>query len=950
MTARHRTAVEIALIVGGLSLWLTLAKVPPSDQWPEFFVLLALAILAGACRLPVPAGDGRDVIPATLAVDCAALLLFGPHLAIPIVGAGAAMHAGVVERSRSPLRIASTVAVAVTALQVSGLAYRLAGGAVRSFDGVGLILPLLALCVAYAILQTGTYTLLKASAGDGPAGWAELLHWSLPGYLIGAAVGAIGAAVIDEGLWILLPVLGIPLYLTHRAYHVYAGRVGDNNRHKNVIESLHEGLAVIDCNGQVTLWNDALERMLQCNRAHALGRSIAQAVPALHVTDLPRALSTALSTGSPQLLDPFSLGRGDTRRMLQVRVLPFHGGATVIWNDVTDRAEAERALKRSEERYALAASGANDGVWDWDLVSGQVYFSARWRSIVGLPSEEGHGTGSDEWFARVPVEDRPALEKALQAHIRGDTDQFQHEHRVVTPDGSVRWVLCRGAAVRNGSGRATRIAGSLTDVTDRAASQERLRHAATHDTLTGLPNRRLFTDLLARSLARRAEMPVHRCAVLFLDMDRFKFVNDNLGHLVADELLVQVSERLRTCLRDGDVLARMGGDEFTMLLHDVQSANQACAVAARIQDAVRAPIVLGGRELFVSASIGVAVSGPDTASPEEIMRNADAAMYRAKARGKARHEVFDADMQAEDRDRLAFENDLRQAVDRDQLVLHYQPIVALHSGAWTGFEALVRWRRGGQTILPSRFIPLAEEIGAVEPIGEWVLRQACQQFATWRRRYPDQPLSGITVNVSPKQLMRPDFVALVGEVIREAKLSRGELRLEITETSLMNRPEAVADVLRELRGLGVQIYLDDFGTGYSSLSHLHRLPVDALKIDRSFVASLRQNDCPAIVESILALARTLDTLVIAEGVETVDQLTELSRLGCRHAQGYLFSRPLDAAGAEELLRTGPDLRRGSRAEPVLANYVSPLPTLKEVAGSRASALLLHVSEAASLPP
>jgi predicted signal transduction protein with EAL and GGDEF domain len=370
---------------------------------------------------------------------------------------------------------------------------------------------------------------------------------------------------------------------------------------------------------------------------------------------------------------------------------------------------------------------------------------------------------------------------------------------------------------------------------------------------------------------------------------------------VGDELLVAASRRLESCLRAGDALARLGGDEFTILLNQLDDWQQANAIAFRIQQSLSAPFSIGGREVFTSASIGIACGPAQYSNPDEVMRDADTAMYQAKARGKARHELFDADMHARTRDRLGLENDLRHAIQTNGCAVYYQPIVSLQSGMCVGFETLVRWNRNGEAVSPATFVPIAEELGLIEPLGTWVLEQACRTFAGWQRRFPSAGLDCITVNVSSRQLMQQTFPAIVEQTVQRAGLKACDLRLEITETALMDNPSAAADMLRQLRDFGVKIYLDDFGTGYSSLSHLHKLPVDALKIDRSFVKSLLLPDRPAIVESILALARTLNTSVVAEGIESDVQARELERLGCTHAQGFLFSRPLSSAAAEELI-------------------------------------------------
>jgi diguanylate cyclase (GGDEF)-like protein len=456
--------------------------------------------------------------------------------------------------------------------------------------------------------------------------------------------------------------------------------------------------------------------------------------------------------------------------------------------------------------------------------------------------------------------------------------------------------------MRSAGRRAGRIAGSLTDTTEQATAREQLRSVAFLDPLTGLCNRAVFVEVLGRRLE---ELKVlrggNRFAALYLDLDRLKVVNDSLGHLVGDELLTAVSRRLESCLRARDTLARLGGDEFAILLNEVGDPAQANVVAFRIQEALSAPFSIAGRVVFTSASIGIAFGHAEYNNPDEIMRDADTALYHAKKRGKARHELFDADMHARELDRVGLENDLRHAVNHNDFEVHYQPIVLLASGMCVGFESLIRWTRNGKPVSPVTFIPLAEELGIIEPLGTWVLQQACAAFADWQRRFPAGGLDYITVNVSSRQLMQQNFLSIVEQAVHDSGLKPCDLRLEITETALMDSPNEAAKLLRELREFGTKIYLDDFGCGYSSLSHLHKLPVDTLKIDRSFVKSLLLPDRPAIVESILALARTMNTSVVAEGIEKDVQARELERLGCTHAQGYLFSRPLSARGVEELL-------------------------------------------------
>jgi diguanylate cyclase (GGDEF)-like protein/PAS domain S-box-containing protein len=906
-----------SMIAGAAALLLLLAEWPPIDRLPGFLAVMLAAVLTSAFKLHLPTTKNRATLSASFVIDFVSLLMFGAHATVLVAAAGALSQSTLGGRRRNPPhRTLFNIACFIVTIEATGFVYHLFGGSVGALAWPSALTPLAAAATTYFLANSGLVALVISLSTAQPSGrvWRQNFLWSGPSYFIGAAVATALAEAVERGLWGFVPVAAIPAYLTYRAYAVYAGRLEDEHRHREIIESLNEGMSVIDRDSVVTLWNDALERITGCDRERAEGRPLLEIVPVLAGTELREAIDAALTRGEPEVLNDFTLVRDTGRRLLQIRVFPYVGGATLFWSDITARAEAELALKRSEERYALAASGANDGLWDWDLVSGEIHFSPRWRSMTGLPGAAAAGR-PEEWFERVHKDDVASLKAALEAHMIGQTEHFRHEHRLLHGDGSYRWVLSRGAAVRHADGSASRIAGSLTDVTERVRVQEQLRRAALHDALTGLPNRALFVELLGQTLDAAKRRPERQCAVLFLDIDRFKVINDSLGHQIGDELLVAISRRLQSCLRDGDALARLGGDEFTVLLHDVHGSDQAKAIAQRIQGAIQAPLSLGGREIVVSASIGIALSVADYRSPHDIMRDADSAMYRAKTGGKARHELFDAEMHAQALDRLEFENDLRHAVARKELTLNYQPIVSLASGRSMGFEALLRWERGGRPVPPAAFIPVAEEIGLMEPLGAWVLQEACRQFAEWQKQFPHDVM-GIAVNVSAGQLAQPNFISIVLGAVREAGLTPGDLRLEITETTVLRSPEVVEAVLLELRALGVKTYLDDFGTGFSSLSHLHRLPVDALKIDRSFVESLTDRCRPAIVESILALARTIGTDVIAEGVETEDQLLELVRLGCAQAQGFLFSSPLPASAVEAFLAGSTSPARRDAAAPV----------------------------------
>jgi diguanylate cyclase (GGDEF)-like protein len=441
------------------------------------------------------------------------------------------------------------------------------------------------------------------------------------------------------------------------------------------------------------------------------------------------------------------------------------------------------------------------------------------------------------------------------------------------------------------------------EVAERRQIEEQLRHNAFHDGLTDLANRALFTDHLQLALARAKRHEGYRFAVLFLDLDRFKVVNDSLGHVVGDKLLVGIARRLETAVRPGDTVSRLGGDEFTVLLDDLSDAGEAEAVAGRLLRELAMPYNLGGHEVFVSVSIGVAVSSADYHRPEELLRDADTAMYRAKQLGKARYEVFDQAMHARAVDRLEMERDLRRAVERQEFFLQYQPIVSLDTGAVRGFEALVRWQHPERgLILPAKFIPVAEETGMILPIGMWVLGEACRQIRRWQELYPaDEPLT-INVNLSGKQFTQPDLLEQIEAVLRQTGLDPRSLKLEITESVVMEDIQTATRTLERLRALGVELSIDDFGTGYSSLSYLQRFPVSTLKIDRSFVSRMTESEGTAeIVRTIMRLAQNLGMDVVAEGVETERQREQLKALECEFGQGYYFSKPMDGGVAEALL-------------------------------------------------
>jgi diguanylate cyclase (GGDEF)-like protein/PAS domain S-box-containing protein len=563
---------------------------------------------------------------------------------------------------------------------------------------------------------------------------------------------------------------------------------------------------------------------------------------------------------------------------------------------------AQEALKESEERYALAALGSNDGLWDWNISQNEVHFSARWKSMLGFQENE-ISSKPEEWFDRIHDADRARVKNEITAHQNGTTPHFESEHRMLHHDGTFRWMLSRGLAIRDQSGRPLRMAGSQTDITQAKVS----------DPLTGLPNRLLFIDRLNRLIKYSKRRKNHSFAVVFMDLDGFKMINDSMGHMVGDQLLVGVAERLEKCLRATDTLARLrdtytvarlGGDEFTVLLDDLKDPNDAKIAADRLMKALKPPFLLAGKEVYTSVSIGIAQSNPVYEGPDEMLRDADTAMYHAKSLGKGRYEVFDAKMRANVMARLQLETDLRHALERREFRNFYQPIVNLASGEIAGFEALLRWQHPTRGLLgPIEFIGVVEETGLIRELGWWNLSEACRQIGEWRAASPANANLIISVNLSAKQFLQPNLVADIANLLREIKLSPEALKLEITESTVMKDPSGAVEMLQQIKLLGVRLAIDDFGTGYSSLSYLHRFPLDTLKIDRSFISSMDDDgDGMEIARTILPMAKNLRLDVVAEGVETLEQFELLKKFNCGFGQGYYFSRPLSADGISTLMK------------------------------------------------
>jgi diguanylate cyclase (GGDEF)-like protein/PAS domain S-box-containing protein len=563
--------------------------------------------------------------------------------------------------------------------------------------------------------------------------------------------------------------------------------------------------------------------------------------------------------------------------------------------------ESKKLLADNKERYELIVRGAGDGFWDWNLETNQIQFCPRWKSLFGYGEDE-IGTHPDEWFKRIHPEDVESVQAAIMSHLLGLSPHFQSEHRVRNHDGTYRWVLSRGLAVWGAGRSAHRMAGSVIDITDRKKSEEALLHEVLHDNLTGLPNRALFMDRLKRALERARHCRDSLFAVLFLDLDRFKFINDSFGHQVGDEVLLRVARKLETSLRPGDMVARLGGDEFAIVLDRLRHVGDAIAAAERIQRELAPPLNLNGQEVFVSASIGIAISLSHDDLPEDLLRNADTAMYRAKKQGRGRFQLFDEGVRESTTALLQLESDLRWGLVRNEFRVYYQPIISLDSWRIIGFEALLRWQHPELGFIsPLKFIPVAEETGLIVEIGQWVLSEACRQLRAWQDEFPSDPPLTVSVNLSGKQFSQPNLIEIIRRTIGESGLDPSSLKIEITESAIIENIDSAAAILKQLKELGIRISLDDFGTGYSSLSYLHRFPIDTLKIDRSFIARMKEPKDAEIVRTIVALANTLGMDVIAEGVETREQIIQLTGLNCEYVQGYLLSQPIDSKAMRDLI-------------------------------------------------
>lgn len=580
---------------------------------------------------------------------------------------------------------------------------------------------------------------------------------------------------------------------------------------------------------------------------------------------------------------PFKNQQGEIYQYLSIR------------SDITARKQMEEELKRSEEKYRIIAENTSDIISIINLDGEFLYLSPShirlWEHEV--PDHEIHNLF--EWIVE---EDRDIFAYAIQ-HAFSTRKEYMVECRINTQRQDVIWTESKINPITDQEGNVTKLLLVTRDVTDRKRSEETIHHLAYHDALTDLPNRRMYVQQLSKEMmqAKRFQSTL---AVLFLDMDRFKDVNDSFGHDVGDLLLVEAAKRLQGCLKPGDVVARLGGDEFTVMQTQLQDRSEAAALAEQIMNQLQRPFELDGHVFNVSCSIGIALYPQDGDNPEDLLKRADTALYTVKSRGKNGYDFFDPTMEAKSLERILMENEMRKAIEQEQFQIYYQPKIDIATGGMTGMEALVRWVHPELGIIPpNRFIPIAEETGMILALGEWILKQACRQNKLWH----DQGYTlKVSVNLSARQIYQKDLVEMIKDILRETNLSPDWLELEITESIFVKMEEATA-VLQQIRDIGIEISIDDFGTGYSSFSYIKSLPVDTIKIDASFIRDIHHNqESQAIVKAIVTIAQSLNMNVIAEGIELDDQVAALKENGCDHGQGYLFSKPLTTDDFDQFLR------------------------------------------------
>lgn len=681
-------------------------------------------------------------------------------------------------------------------------------------------------------------------------------------------------------------------------------------RFRSLVQNASDVIAIITADGTLNYLSPSFKRILGYEPEAWLGKKVLELV---HPDDIDKAESVCLEAQDADAVTiktefRFQHIDGQIRDfeiiINNLLTEPSVAGIVATGRDITDRKLSEAALLESEKRYqnlydfapdAYSAIAADGTITSANQISADFLGYSK-EELIGQPVLmtvfEGDRQLFQEWFTKI------FTEKLVTGEM---------ELRKARKNGSILWVRERSQLLFDEHGTPTELHVICRDITERKQAESQLLHSAFHDALTSLPNRALFTDRLERAISLAKRQEDYLFAVLFLDLDRFKVINDSLGHTFGDQLLIAVANRLATCLRPTDTAARLGGDEFTILLEGIKDISDAIRVADRIQAELKLPLILGEQEIFTMASIGIAMSDKSYEKPEQLLRDADIAMYRAKTLGKARYEIFNTDMHTRAVARLQLENDLRRAIERHEFQVYYQPIVSLQSGTIMGFEALVRWEHPTRGLLsPEEFLVVVEETGLGVPVDQWVLWTACRQMREWQLAFPAQPPMDICVNFCSRHFAQPNIVAEINTVLQEIGLNAQSLKLEITENAIMENDQSVTDVLLQLKALGIKVVIDDFGTGYSSLGRLHSFPIDILKIDRSFIANAETGITNLdIVATIVLLGHSLGMEVTAEGIETAGQLARLRELNCEYGQGYFFAEALNTKAAEALIVAKP---------------------------------------------
>ncbi|MEH2382914.1 MAG: EAL domain-containing protein [Nostoc sp.] len=680
-----------------------------------------------------------------------------------------------------------------------------------------------------------------------------------------------------------------------------------------ILKSIGDGVITSDALGTVTFMNPVAEIMTGWKYADAFGK---EATEVFNIADektrikIESPIREVLESGvTVHLPEPTILiARNGVEIPINDSIAPIKDddgnitGGVLVFQDITERKQVLETLAHRQQEFKALVENAPDIISRFNTQLRYVYVNPVIEKVTGISVETFIGKTNAE--LNLPSEFSGICDHKLQQVLQTKQEtefecslaiawETKHYHTRLVPelgsDGSVYSVL---SIARN--------------ITALKLAQAQLIHDAFHDLLTGLPNRALFLERIERALMSAKRRVDYIFAVLFLDLDRFKVVNDSLGHMIGDQLLTALARTLENCLRAGDTVARLGGDEFTILLDNLTNIDDVTNVVERIHEALTSAFQLNGNEVFTTVSIGIALSNASYNRPEELLRDADIAMYHAKTSGKGCHKIFDSTMHTEVRRLLELEMDLRRAIERQEFQIHYQPIVLLENHKIIGFEALVRWQHPQHgLVFPDSFIPLAEETGLIIPIGYWVLREACRQMHAWQIQFPVDPPLTISVNISTKQFSEPKLIEKINQIVQETDLEASNLKLEITESVLMGNIQLASFMILQLQEMNIQLHLDDFGTGYSSLSYLQRFPSSALKIDRSFITKIGTNgENLEIIQAIISLAQSLNKDVIAEGVETVEQLAQLRAMKCKYAQGYFFCKPLNSKSIERLIASG----------------------------------------------